>query len=153
MDPLYEQCLKTALAFIESFRDPSPGSVVEHRGPRCLHRLRPESLDSVPMTNAQYSVWVQNLLPVVRNFQLHLHEDHLPMIDSSQRKVTLYLRSTGDTDFGKYSNEYIWILTLNDCGDVVDDVIEFADSKLTSDWIPNLTKAAEDRSKITPAAC
>ncbi|KAJ5472131.1 hypothetical protein N7539_008700 [Penicillium diatomitis] len=142
MPTLYEQCGDTALAFIGSFQGSVPEAIIAHRAKNCLHRIRSGSLSSGPMTNAEYCAWVKSLMPVMRTFQLHLQEGHLPIIDATQRKVTLYLRSTSDTDFGNYSNEYIWILSLDDTGRKVNDIMEFTDSEYTSNWIPKLMKAA-----------
>lgn len=145
MSPLRDQMLQTARLFISSFNEFTVDSVVAHRSPTCLHRLRPGTLNSPPKTNAEYSEWVRNLMAVMRGFKLHLQDGHEPAIDEVSRKVTLPLRSTCETDLGEYQNEYIWILTLNEEGTAIDDIIEFADSAYTLEWIQKLQAAAQQK--------
>jgi hypothetical protein len=82
-------------------------------------------------------------MSVMRGFKLHLQKDHDPIVDEAARKVVLYLRSTCKTDLGEYTNEYIWILTLDGNGTAIDEVLEFADSAYTLEWIWKLQEAAE----------
>ena len=148
MTSLRAQILETAHSFITSFNEFTPESVVRHRSPTCLHRLRPGSLDAPPRTNAEYSAWVVNLQTVMRGFKLHLIDGYEPMVDDSSRQVVLYLRSTCDTDLGQYENEYIWILKLNEGGTAIDDIVEFADSAYTLEWIRKLQEAVQRKNGL-----
>lgn len=70
-------------------------------------------------------------------------KDHDPIVEETSRKVVLYLESTCETDLERYENEYIWILTLDGHGASIDEIIEFADSAYTLEWIGKLQKAAQ----------
>ena len=79
----------------------------------------------------------------MQGFELHFKKDHDPIVEEISRKVVLYLESTCETDQGRYENEYIWILTLDGNGTSIDEIIEFADSASTLEWIGKLQKAAK----------
>jgi hypothetical protein len=143
MSSLYEQMLQTTRLFLRAFNEFTPESVIAYRSPTCVHRLRPGSLNSPPRTNAEYSAWAQNLMSVMQGFKLHLQDGHEPIVEEASRKVVLYLRSTCETKLGEYMNEYIWILTLDGNGTAIDEIIEFADSAYTLEWIEKLQKAAQ----------
>lgn len=80
-------------------------------------------------------------------FRLRLVDGVEPAVDEASRKVTLHLKSHSQTPVGLYENEYVWVLTLSQDGKSVDDVLEFADSLYTAEWLPKIKKAAEEAAK------
>ncbi|KAI0837004.1 hypothetical protein F5Y06DRAFT_272797 [Hypoxylon sp. FL0890] len=142
--PSREQLLKTANLFLEDFNEFTPESVLRHRSPTCLHRLLPATLKSPPQTNADYGNLIASLQPIMPAFKLRIVEGTEPVVDEVSRKVVLHLRSHANTTVGLYENEYVWTLTLSQDGASVDDVVEFADSLYTSDWLPKLNNAAKE---------
>ncbi|KAI1409285.1 hypothetical protein F5Y13DRAFT_170567 [Hypoxylon sp. FL1857] len=142
--PSREQLLKTVNLFLEAFNEFTPESVVRYRSPTCLHRLLPDTLKRPPQTNTDYANFIAVLQPIMPDFKLRIVEGREPVVDEVSRRVVLHLKSHSDTAAGVYENEYVWILTLGQDGESIDDIVEFADSLYTSDWLPKLTKVAEE---------
>ncbi|KAI1385517.1 uncharacterized protein F4822DRAFT_346057 [Hypoxylon trugodes] len=145
MSPLTrEQLLKATDVFLEAFNEFTPESVVRHRSPSCLHRECPATLKTPPQTNTDWVNFVNLMRPIVRTFHIGLVEGEEPLIDDVSRKVAMHLKSRAETTAGLYENEYIWIFTVSEDGSCIDDILEFADSLYTSEWIPKLVKVAEE---------
>ncbi|KAI1136523.1 hypothetical protein F5Y05DRAFT_391568 [Hypoxylon sp. FL0543] len=142
--PSREQLLKTANLFIEAFNEFTPESVVRYRSPTCLHHLLPDTLKSPARTNDEYAKFIAAVQPVAQGFKLRIVEGTEPVVDEVSRKVVFHLKSHSNTTEGLYQNEYVWTLTISQDGTSVDDVVEFADSLYTHQWLPKLIKAAEE---------
>lgn len=54
-----------------------------------------------------------------------------PIIDEQRRKVAMHLRSRTNSTFGPYTNEYMAVLSMNEDGTVITDILEFVDSLYT----------------------
>ncbi|KAI1382481.1 hypothetical protein F4677DRAFT_401998 [Hypoxylon crocopeplum] len=147
MSPLREQLSQTSKLFLEAFNEFTPESVVRYRSPSCMHHLLPATMKTPPQTNADYANFVAVLQPIMPGFRLRLADGQEPVIDEVTRKVVLYLKSHSDTTVGLYENEYVWVLTMSQDGKNIDDVMEFADSLYTTEWLPKIKKAAEDGAK------
>ncbi|KAI1758927.1 hypothetical protein GGR53DRAFT_191947 [Hypoxylon sp. FL1150] len=147
MSPLREQLLQTAEVFLEGFNEFTPESVVRQRSPTCTHRISPATLQLPPTSNAGYGDFVGLLRHAMPAFQMRLAEGQEPIIDEAARKVTLYTKSRAETKAGFYENEYFWVLTMNEDGTLIEDVLEFPDSLHTSEWMPKLRDAALEAAK------
>ncbi|KAI2616919.1 hypothetical protein GGS26DRAFT_577651 [Hypomontagnella submonticulosa] len=145
--PSREQLLQTTRLFLDAFNEFTPEGVVRHRSPTCTHRLLPATLNSPTQSNADYANLVASLQPIMPVFRLRLVDGVEPAVDEASRKVTLHLKSHSQTPVGLYENEYVWVLTLSQDGKSVDDVLEFADSLYTAEWLPKIKKAAEEAAK------
>ncbi|RYP76893.1 hypothetical protein DL771_001446 [Monosporascus sp. 5C6A] len=144
---LRDELLSIAQAFLTAFNKFTPESVVAYRSTSCKHRLLPATLQAPPRSNAEYAAFVKQLQVVMPSFHLRLSEDQDPVVDEATRTVVMHLKSHSETDIGLYENEYIWILKFNGNGTAIDEVIEFADSQYTTEWIPKFQKAVEDKQK------
>ncbi|KAI0179452.1 hypothetical protein GGR52DRAFT_307355 [Hypoxylon sp. FL1284] len=142
MAPTREQLLQTAKQFVADFNEFTPESVVRTCSPKCPHRLIPRTLKSPPSTNAEYSAFVANLKKVMPAYELKIAED--PVVDTFNRKVSVYTTSKSDTTIGTYQNEFLWTFTMSEDGKSIDDILEYADSLYTSEWLPKLLKAASE---------
>ncbi|KAI1778453.1 hypothetical protein F4818DRAFT_406124 [Hypoxylon cercidicola] len=147
MAPSREQLLQTTKLFLEGLNEFTPESVVQNRSPTCTHRILPATLKSPPTTNDEYAGFVGLLRAVMPDFQMKIVQGEEPVVDEGVRKVTVHTKSRSDTTIGLYENEYIWVLTMSEDGTMVDDVLEFADSLYTSEWLPKLSKAATEAVK------
>ncbi|KAI2463701.1 hypothetical protein F4781DRAFT_108250 [Annulohypoxylon bovei var. microspora] len=147
MAPSREQLLKTTNLFLEAFNEFTPDSVVRFRSSSCRQRLLPATLKSPPQNNAEYAKLVSALQPLIPSFRISVVEGEEPAVDEVTRKVTLHLKSHSDTTIGLYQNESIWIITFNQDGTEIDDILEFADSLYTNEWLPKLVKAAGEAAK------
>ncbi|KAI2619260.1 hypothetical protein GGR54DRAFT_136297 [Hypoxylon sp. NC1633] len=144
MSPIRDQMLETTKQFLDGYTDMTGESVTRIRSPTCTHRLLPATLKSAPTRNAEYGALVDLLRPVMPGFRMQLVDGTQPMIDEVARKVVLHATSRSETTVGLYENEYVWILTLSEDAKSVDDVVEFADSLYTSEWMQKLTTAAQE---------
>ncbi len=147
---LREQLLSTAEAFLASFNEFTPESVVARRSASCRHHLLPTSLGAPPRGNAEYAAFVRALRAAMPWFAMRLWEGRAPVVDEAGRTVVMHLRSRAETDVGVYENEYVWTLRLGDDGTEIEEIVEFADSQYTAEWIPKLLKAVEDKKNAKP---
>ncbi|KAI6090683.1 hypothetical protein F4821DRAFT_22447 [Hypoxylon rubiginosum] len=147
MSPLREQLLQTTKAFLEAFNEFTPEAVVRNRSPTCTHRIFPATLKLPATSNAEYGEFVGLLKHVMPVFEMRLAEGQEPVVDEVARKVSLYTKSRSETKVGLYENEYFWVLTMNEDGTLIEDVLEFPDSLYTSEWIPKLRDAALEAAK------
>lgn len=77
---------------------------------------------------------------MVRNLQIILAKGEDMVVDDVSRKVLLHLTSTGETDFGPYTNEYMIVLKMTDDGTQIKEIVEFIDSATTRDIAASLTQ-------------
>ncbi|XDG05522.1 hypothetical protein ABKA04_005137 [Annulohypoxylon sp. FPYF3050] len=147
MAPSREQLLKTANLCIESFNEFTPEAVTKYLSPSCRWMLKPETLKAPPRNRTEFGEFIGSLKPAMSGLRLFVADGHEPAVDVVTRKVTLYLKSRSETKAGLYQNEYVWVITMNEDGTEVDEVIEFVDSLYTDLWLPKLNNAAEEAMK------
>lgn len=143
MSALRAQLLGTTNLFLAEFNRFTAQSVIAFRTPSCRHRLLPASLGAPVRSNAEYSAFVESLLPVMRGLKLHLAANTDPIVDEEARKVVLHLTSTAETNIGPYANEYVWVLKFTDDGKEIGEIMEFADSAYTLEMLGKLAEAAK----------
>ncbi|KAL7954612.1 hypothetical protein V8C34DRAFT_319734 [Trichoderma compactum] len=137
--------MELAISFIDAFNEFTTESVVRYRSESCLHHLRPKSLNAPPRTNSEYSAWVANLKTVMSGFTFSFMDGYEPIIDERPRHITLDVKSNCETVLGEYKNGYVWILKVDETGQVIEDIMEFADSAYTIEWIQNLQNFIEKK--------
>ncbi|KAI1439396.1 hypothetical protein F5Y02DRAFT_405857 [Annulohypoxylon stygium] len=145
MAPSREQLLKTANLCIESFNEFTPEAVTKYLSPSCRWMLKPKTLKAPPRNRTEFGEFIGSLKPAMPGgLHLFVADGQEPAIDVVTRKVTLYLKSRSETKPGLYENEYVWVITMNEDGTEVEEVIEFVDSLYTDLWLPKLNNAAEE---------
>ncbi|KAI1397105.1 hypothetical protein F4819DRAFT_473174 [Hypoxylon fuscum] len=145
--PSRDQLLQTTKLFLEAFNEFTAESVVRYRSPSCIQHILPTTLKIPQQTNAEYASFVDTLKTFMPGFKIQLVDGEEPVVDDVARKVVLHLKSRSETKAGLYQNEYMWILTLSQDGKSVDDVLEFADSLYTSEWLPKFQNAGAEGAK------
>ncbi|KAL6831451.1 hypothetical protein J3E69DRAFT_354320 [Trichoderma sp. SZMC 28015] len=145
MSDLRSRMMELAISFLNAFNEFTTESVVRYRSENCMHRLLPKSLDAPPRTNSEYSAWVGNLKNVMSGFKLSFMDGYEPIIDDKSRHITLHVKSTCETVLGEYQNEYVWIMKVDETGQEIVDIMEFADSAYTIEWIQKLQNAIEKK--------
>ncbi|KAI1779060.1 hypothetical protein F4818DRAFT_403232 [Hypoxylon cercidicola] len=145
--PSREQILKTAKIFLQGFNDFTPEAVTRVSSPSCTYRMGPACLNQPVKNNDEIHTFVKALQTITPTFELGLVEGEEIMVDVEARKVAMHLKSKSPTVAGLYQNEYIFIVTMNEDGTMVDDVLEFTDSLHTSEMLPKMAKAAEEAAK------
>ncbi|KAF2128091.1 hypothetical protein P153DRAFT_405351 [Dothidotthia symphoricarpi CBS 119687] len=74
------------------------------------------------------------MLSVFRDVEISIVNDSDTIVDVEARRVVLHCTNRADTDAGKYRNEYVFILTINEDSRHVDKVVEFIDAAYTMDF-------------------
>lgn len=74
----------------------------------------------------------------LRNFKVTIGNEDLTTVDLEQRKVALYLKATAESDVGPYHNDYIWIFTVTEAGNAIEQSAEFVDSKGTAAFMQKI---------------
>ncbi|KAI5867527.1 hypothetical protein GGS23DRAFT_548750 [Durotheca rogersii] len=143
MSPTREQILETAKLFLQSFNEFSEVEIVRYCSPNCRIRLLPASLKQPVQGPPYLSAMVKMIQAQASAFRLSIIEGEEPAVDVVTRKVTMHLESYSEMKAGVYQNEYIWIVTVSEDGKTVDDLIEFADSAYTAEWLPKILAAAQ----------
>jgi ketosteroid isomerase-like protein len=142
MAPTRAQLIATSDKFIQAYNEWTIDSVMSVRSSRCIHRTLPASRARRPKTNAEFAQFLEPLLSVYRGFKLSVIDVEETVIDVEKRKVVLHLRSYADTDAGPYENEYFFILTMSEDGEMVDEVVEYLDSGYTDDFMRRLSQVS-----------
>jgi hypothetical protein len=126
--------LKTATSFIETYNAWTIESILSIRSPSCIHQTLPASLGVPTRNNAEYATFLKPMLSIFRNLKFIIIDDSKTIVDVEARKVVLHCRDQADTNAGRFENEYIFILTMNKDGDLLDEIVEFIDSAYTEEF-------------------
>jgi ketosteroid isomerase-like protein len=130
--------LNTANSFLSAYNKWTVPSVLSIRSNSCVHRTLPASGGHPHRNNAEFGAFLEDVIPVFRNFHLSVVDDKHTIIDVETRQVMLHLRGRAETDAGPYENEYIFMLTISEDGEKVDEIVEFLDSEYTSQFVKKL---------------
>ncbi|POS70367.1 hypothetical protein DHEL01_v211241 [Diaporthe helianthi] len=137
MSSIRHTLIKTATSYIEGFNTNTPEGVIASRTADCRQVICPSSVpppwNSPPRSNEEYQGFVIPGFKMLRNVKISLVEGGDMLVDDISRKVLLHLKSTGDTDFGPYANEYMIVLKMTDDGTKIKEIVEFIDSATTRD--------------------
>ncbi|KKP04352.1 hypothetical protein THAR02_03555 [Trichoderma harzianum] len=145
MSDLRSRMMELAISFLNAFNEFTTESVVRYRSENCKHRLLPKSLNAPPRTNSEFSAWIGSVQNVMSGAKLSFMDGYEPIIDDKSRHITLHLKSTGETALGEYQNEYVWIMKVDETGQEIVDIMEFADSAYTIEWFQKLQNATEKK--------
>lgn len=136
--------LETAQSVIDGFNTWTPEAIIAYRAPNCIHQVLPSSLGRSPLNNEQYLAYFKPIMPAFRDFHVTVETQ---VVDEAARKVVTHASSTATTDLGDYNNEYMLVLHMTeDCGKV-ERFEEFVDSKYSSEFLPRLRAALENKQK------
>ncbi|KAH8897337.1 hypothetical protein GQ53DRAFT_743077 [Thozetella sp. PMI_491] len=133
-----DRLLHTATDSIRQFGEMTPKSVIAYRHPDCIQRVLPTSAGILTRNNEDYSKYVMELKPLVRNMRYIILNDFEPIVDEITRQVLLHLKSSADTDVGNYENEYFMALKMTDDGTEIVQVVEYLDSAYSAGFISKL---------------
>lgn len=126
--------LQTGLAWVANLNDPE-GAFSIGRTTDAVHTILPASLDVTPrMSNTAMTEFLVSSLPGLYNYSTIKVGDMLTIIDERQRKIIMHLKGSGQTERGRYENEYLWILSTNDDGKLIKESFEYIDSYLFTEF-------------------
>ncbi|EXJ82033.1 hypothetical protein A1O1_08101 [Capronia coronata CBS 617.96] len=145
MAPTRAQLLSTSDKFIRAYNEWTIASILSVRSSGCIHRTLPASRARKPKNNVEFARFLKPLLSVYRELTLSNIDEAETVIDVKKRKVVLHLKSHADTDAGPYENEYFFILTMSQDGDLIDEVVEYLDSGYTDDFAERLQQASRGK--------
>ncbi|KAL7942884.1 hypothetical protein V8C42DRAFT_141637 [Trichoderma barbatum] len=137
MAPSRSQLINTANAFISAFGRWTVSDVLSIQSPSCRHRTLPGKRD---LSKAEYGQLLETVIPVIRNFRLKIVDKTPVVVDVEARRVAMHVTSTGETDIGTYENVYMFLITISEDGQMVDDIVEFVDSLYTAEVVGKLAK-------------
>ncbi|KAL6799538.1 hypothetical protein GGI42DRAFT_355135 [Trichoderma sp. SZMC 28013] len=138
MAPSRSQLIDTANAFIAAYNQWTVSGVLSIRSASCMHRVLPGNRPA--RTRAEFGEFLERTIPAIRNFRLHAVDTSPWIVDVEMRRVTMHLKSTGESDLGAYNNEYIFMITVSEDGEKVDGILEFLDSLYSSEFVSSLAK-------------
>ncbi|KAF9886807.1 hypothetical protein FE257_011054 [Aspergillus nanangensis] len=123
-----EQLLESTRVFLANMNDFSPDVVLSGRTEDCTTLLAPRSLGAETLSNEKFRSFFTDITAQMKNFRLEFMPGASPIVDEVNRKVVMHLKSYADVVSGTYENEYIFIITFNEDGTLLQDCIEFVDS-------------------------
>ncbi|KAI0172690.1 hypothetical protein GGR52DRAFT_572513 [Hypoxylon sp. FL1284] len=152
MSPFRDQLLKTAKGLLQGMCEFTPESVTRLGSDKCVYRIGPDSLGTPTLNNEQLRHFVVGLNSITPTFDIGPYEPEEILVDEVTRKVALRVRSFSPTIVGDYHNEYIFFITMSEDGKQIDDVLEYRDSLHSSDILPKMAKAIEEKAQEKAAA-
>ena len=93
-----------------------------------MQHLVPSSVGGRSLDNDLFATFYENALKDFRSFKLSMAEGEEPIIDVERRKVVLRMKASADHTFGRYENEYVFILQLSEDGQLLEEIVEVVDS-------------------------
>ncbi|KAH6646970.1 hypothetical protein BKA67DRAFT_421765 [Truncatella angustata] len=144
MSTIRSTLIQTANSYIAGFNTNTAEGVIASRTADCKQTIHPSSVpppwNSPPRTNEEYQAFILPGFKMLRNIQIGIVEGEDMIVDEVSRKVLLHLKSTGETDFGPYSNEYMIVLKTIEDGTLIKEIVEFIDSATTRDVAASLAQ-------------
>ena len=129
---------QTALAYLNGFTTLSTPTFLSLLTPTATHRIAPSSTGAPPLMNTtQFANHIDHLRQILSGFPVTPKE--IFSSDESSNKVTVWATSVAnfrdevkddgisDEEWG-YRGEYIFVLSLDESRERVQDVLEFVDS-------------------------
>ncbi|KAK5659628.1 hypothetical protein OQA88_832 [Cercophora sp. LCS_1] len=126
---------QTALAVIDAYNAWDIEKIMAVRAPECIHEMQPKTLGIPPMDNTAYEAWQKSIMPAFRNFKVEVLE---VIEDKGDNKVAIWAKSSAETPAGPYGNEYMIVMHMNETGDKLVLLREFADSAYSHEFFPRL---------------
>jgi hypothetical protein len=144
--PTRERLLQTASAFLVTYDDWSVPSILSLRSPSCVHHTLPVSLGVPSRSNAEYTKFIELQLSSFSEVRFRVIDDDKTVVDVETGKVVMHVSCSATTAAGDYKNEYIFTLTMDKGGDLVDEIVEFIDSGYSKNFKERLgTAIARER--------
>ncbi|KAF8848016.1 hypothetical protein BDZ45DRAFT_606562 [Acephala macrosclerotiorum] len=133
---------KTVLAAIEGYNSWEIDNIMAPRHPDAIHEILPKTLERPIMNNTHYRSYFSAIMPYFRNFHVVIND---LIEDPIQNKVAIWAKSTGSTDIGGYSNEYMLMFYLDEEGKSITRSLEFVDSAVTTLYMVELGKFIREK--------
>lgn len=154
MSSIRDTLIKTANSYIEGFNTNTPEGVIASRTADCRQIICPSSVpppwNAPARSNEEYQGFVIPGFKMLRNVKISLVDGEDMLVDDTLRKVLLHLKSTGETDFGPYANEYMIVLKMTEDGTEIREIVEFIDSATTRDIVQAMAQAGLGQEQPKP---
>ncbi|KAK3349247.1 hypothetical protein B0T25DRAFT_237781 [Lasiosphaeria hispida] len=134
---------QTVLSVIEAYNLWDIEKIMAVRSPECIHEMLPNTLGLAPMDNAAYESWQKNtVIPMFRNLRIEV----LDLVeDTKNNKVAVWAKSSAESPTGPYGSEYMLVFHMNEEGDKLIRLREFADSAYSHEFFAKLGKAMAEK--------
>ncbi|KAK0648807.1 hypothetical protein B0T16DRAFT_456262 [Cercophora newfieldiana] len=127
---------ETALKVIDAYNSWDLEKMMAVRAPECIQEMRPGTLDLPgPMDNASYEAFQKSIMTAFHTFHIEVLEI---IEDTARNKVAIWAKSNASSIIGPYENEYMLVFHMNEAGDKLVRLREFADSAYALDFFPKL---------------
>lgn len=135
------QLLHTAKSLFDAYNKWNIEDIMALRSSDCTHRVLPSSLGQGALDNDSFRRFVKNLMigiPKGFNFTI---DEKAPLVDESAGKAVVFAKSKAETVAGLYANEYIFVITMDESGTKIAEVLEFVDATIVKDFMPKFEAA------------
>jgi len=125
---------RTALAFLDTFKDLDYEANVALRTPDCRHVIAPASLGYTEKTNEQFAKHLKSMQKSIKAIPVTPKQ-----VFEGSNSITVW--ATSETIFQEdvkardssldwtYEGEYMFVFAFNETGDKIQHILEFIDSK------------------------
>lgn len=144
MSPIRDQLLKTATAYLDAHTNRDVEALRGLYSTSCKHENYPKPIQPIfpNVGHEEYFVAAADIIKMWESFDIHQFAD--PVVDEEARKVVVFVEGTGKADVGTYVNEYIVVLKMDNEGKLVEERLQFFDSKGLLDWVALLGQRAQE---------
>ncbi|KAM7215656.1 hypothetical protein V8F06_008947 [Rhypophila decipiens] len=147
MAPDRKTLLATATAFSRSYDDWTVESALAVRAPNCIHQIHPASLQRPPMYNDGLAAFFASIHRLYQNYAIKVFEDET-LVDVGNRSVVMHATGDADTILGKFHNEYIFILKMDESGTKIARIDEHVDSAAVKELVPRIKAEWEKKDTV-----
>ncbi|CZR60712.1 uncharacterized protein PAC_10608 [Phialocephala subalpina] len=133
---------KTVIAAIEGYNSWKIDKIMAPRHPDAIHEILPKTLERPVMNNTHYRSYFSAIMPYFHNFHVTIND---LIEDPIQNKIAIWAKSTGSTEIGEYSNEYMLVFYLDQEGKQIVRSLEFVDSAVTMPYMVELGKYIREK--------
>ncbi|KAL2826219.1 hypothetical protein BDW59DRAFT_145308 [Aspergillus cavernicola] len=131
MPPTRAQLLATTSKFFEAFSSWDFATIISMRTATCSGISLPPSKRMFTSPANMKEAW-EDSTKVFKSMKLCIIDESDTVVDEAARKVAVRIRGNSETVAGPFENEWIFILTMNEDGTLVDKIQHFCDTAVLS---------------------
>ncbi|KFA81699.1 hypothetical protein S40288_08090 [Stachybotrys chartarum IBT 40288] len=156
MASLESTLFDTATAYMQVFTTLEPDTITSIQTDDYEHTFAPASLSLPgPYNREQYAAHITSLRGFLRSFPVRFRR---VWPNTTQRQVLIWaeseaefldsIKETATQEDWTFHGEYMWLLTMNESGDKVKQVLEFLDSKKAEQMRALIFKAIDKKKDL-----
>jgi ketosteroid isomerase-like protein len=134
----------TVSQFLKAFDLMTLDALMSYRAPDCVWHLRPASLNRTPLDNAAYIKHIEPIIGILKKISLNVKE---MLEDERENKIMIWCDGAVEfwEDVGIYEGEWMFVLSFDGTGKLVERVVEFVDTLKSAEFLAQVGEARKLR--------